>query len=313
MAEDRPRPRPRLAAALAAGRAQAQRLRAGAPVTEVQSTRHHDEATDEFTQAEAAVQGGAPLWRREWAVTIARATERSARAAQDEALLARTQALLDNLRAQDEAEIAPERARLRAAGFEAEAVRAAIAARPVPERDGFVRRLLKVDQVPERVTVRPAGMVHYLPTPLDAALDLCRFVEPGDVFCDIGSGLGYVTMLVSLLTGAETRGVEYDPAYHEWAVARAEELGIERVLYAQGDARFADYDGVTVMYFYDTFRGGFLEEMVVRMRERADVGPLTVISRGQSNPILEAVPWLEEVTRTRSGLLVLRAETPAMA
>lgn len=302
---DGPR-RPRLSDALAAGRAQARRLQAGVPVTEQIPTNRLAEARAELEEGERVGASPAPLWRREWAVTVARAAERTAGAAGEEDMRARAVRLQDILHDQDEAEIGPVREALAAGGFEAEAFRAAVAARVPHERDPFVRRLLKVDRVPERVTERPAGMVHYVASPLDATLEICRFVSPEDLFCDVGSGLGLVTMLVRLLTGARTRGVEYDPAYHAWAEARAAELGIDRIEYVQGDARFADYSGVTVLYFYDTFRGGFLEEMVVRMKEIADAGPLTVISRGMSSPVLEAVPWLEVVARPPSELVVLR-------
>ncbi|MCA9550402.1 MAG: class I SAM-dependent methyltransferase [Myxococcales bacterium] len=301
------RPRSKLAAAMAAGREQGRRLTPGRPITDHVPTGGLADAELSLAEVEQAVAGGAPLWRREWAVTVARAAQRAGRTAGDDALVARAVALQDALHEQDEREIGPIRESLRAQGFPADAFRAVLDACPTHERDPLVRRLLRVDRVPERVTDKPAGMVHYVASPLDAVLEICRWVGPDDVFCDVGSGLGLVTMLVALITGAEARGVEYDPAYHAWAEARAAELGIPRLRYVQGDARYADYTGVTVLYFYDTFRGTLLEELFVRLQPLAEAGPLRIISRGHSNPVLEAVPWLKVVSRGVAELLVMEA------
>ena len=64
-------------------------------------------------------------------------------------------------------------------------------------------------------------MVFYQPTPARHILHLitASAFSQGDVFVDLGSGLGHVALLASMLTGVRSLGIEVDPAY----VASAQE------------------------------------------------------------------------------------------
>jgi len=54
---------------------------------------------------------------------------------------------------------------------------------------------------------RRQEMIAYRPTPAHAILELIKDANlcQDDVFCDLGSGLGHVVMLVALLSGARHR------------------------------------------------------------------------------------------------------------
>src|SRR5262249_25636914 len=58
-------------------------------------------------------------------------------------------------------------------------------------------------------------MVPYQPTPARIILEIVKQtnLDPHDIFVDIGSGLGVVTTLVSLLSGAASIGIEVQPSY----------------------------------------------------------------------------------------------------
>ena len=66
-------------------------------------------------------------------------------------------------------------------------------------------------------------MIYYQKTPARIIFELIKRADfqPGDVFYDLGSGFGQVTMLVNLLTSVVSKGVEFEPAYCKYAKSRA--------------------------------------------------------------------------------------------
>src|SRR5262249_9623769 len=75
--------------------------------------------------------------------------------------------------------------------------------------DTLVAGILSTDRVVEDGPVElDPEMVPYQPTPARLILVLIQQIRPTerDVFVDVGSGLGTVPMLVSLLTGARAVG-----------------------------------------------------------------------------------------------------------
>ncbi len=255
-------------------------------------------------EAEAKVDG--TLWERDWASTALRSVERSLDGAALEALHPRIDRIAKRLDEADEREIGPLRGALAAGTFGAKDFLAALDDCPPYQWDAFTRRLLLVHHVPVRETERPPMMVHYLPSPLDAILAIAEILSPEDVFYDIGSGLGLVTMLVAWISGARAKGVEYEPAYHRRAVELAEQLRMPRVEYIQSDARAVDYADGTVFYVYDTFRGPILEEMIEVLSHQRARG-IRVVSRGKSTPVFEQVSWLRKRGELESQLTLFTA------
>ena len=84
-------------------------------------------------------------------------------------------------------------------------------------------------------------------------------VGPDDVFIDIGSGMGKVTTLARVLTGARVRGIEY---------VRAGGLAprLDGVEYVHGDARKAPLDDGTVFFLYAPFTGALRREVFATSR-----------------------------------------------
>lgn len=264
-----------------------------------------------MADAERRFTEDSPLWVREWVATAARGILKTATEADDTDLADRARSMQSRLHEADEAQIAPIRNQLIDGGLGPKAFRAELMSWPVHERDAFVRRLLCVDHVPERVTERPAGMVHYVVSPLDAVLALADLLAPEDVFYDIGSGLGFVTMLLSWLTEARIVGVEYEPAYHERAEALAAQLGFTSIEYVQGDARHFDYDDGTIFYFYDSMRGELLDELLLRFEQVALRRRIRIVSRGHSTAPLAKVPWLRMALQGPQELMIFESTHPA--
>ncbi len=304
---EEPKTRLNLVAAMNRGKRQGGLRFGQTPVTDIMGSSHLRDARDAMSEAEAKFTDGAPLWVREWVATAARGILKTGLEAGDTDLVGRAKSLQARLHTADEAEIGPIRDRLIAGELGPKAFRAELLSWPVHERDAFVRRLLSVDHVPQRRTERPAGMVHYVVSSLEAVLALADLLEPEDVFYDIGSGLGFVTMLLSWLTEARIVGVEYEPAYHERAQALAGQLGFTNIEYIQGDARHLDYDQGTIFYFYDSMRGTLLDELLLKFEQVALRRTIRVVSRGHSIKPLRAVPWLRAIVQGPEELVIFES------
>jgi len=137
-------------------------------------------------------------------------------------------------------------------------------------------------------------MVFYQPTPtrhilrLIAACELCE----GDVLVDLGSGLGHVPLLVSLLTGVECVGIEAEAAYVWSALECAESLNLSKVRFVHEDARTADLSDGTVVYLYTPFTGSILADVLGRLRRESLGRRIRVCSLGPCTETVAQEGWL---------------------
>jgi len=166
--------------------------------------------------------------------------------------------------------------------------------------DMFFNGLLRIDVAPREQREREPEMVFYQPTPVRVVLELVERTDVGkdDVFYDLGSGLGQVIILVNLLTGARTRGVEFEPAYCEYARQCAQRLNLSRVEFINLDAREADYAEGTVFFLYTPFEGGMLQEVLGRLRDEARKRPIKVCTYGPCTRQVFERGWLRCVGRS---------------
>lgn len=172
-------------------------------------------------------------------------------------------------------------------------LRAALVDVPPRERDAWVDRVLGLDAIPPDGPELPRGCVPYLPSSVDTLLRAIELadVRSGDVFVDVGSGVGRVITLVHLLTGADTIGVEIQPALVERSRATAAALNACGVSVLAGDA--ADLVGRvsagSVFFLYCPFSGARLERVLDGLE------PITrerVIRVCSVDLPLPARPWL---------------------
>ena len=115
-------------------------------------------------------------------------------------------------------------------------------------------------------------------------------VSVEDVVVDLGSGMGKVAILASLLTGATARGVELQPELVARSRAAAARAGAARATFEQGDAREARVDDGTVFFLYAPFRGPVMAEVLGRLRALAQRRPIVVAALGVDVEL--AAPWL---------------------
>lgn len=175
---------------------------------------------------------------------------------------------------------------------------------PVPENrrdplgydclDVFVDGLLDMDSAPEETRDLESGMIGYQATPARVILDLIEHAQlrADDVFYDVGAGLGRVVLLTALLSAAQVKGIEFEPAYCTYAQQRAQSLHLSRVSFVNVDARQADYADGTIFFLYTPCAGCMFQEVIDRLHGEACVRPITIATYGPCTERVAQQPWL---------------------
>jgi hypothetical protein len=159
--------------------------------------------------------------------------------------------------------------------------------------DIFINGLLASEPLPEATLAPQPEMVFYQQTPARIIFQLATVIKREDAFVDIGSGLGQVAILVNLLTGATTKGIEYEPAYCAYAKSCAEQLNLTNVEFINADARDADYSHGTVFFLYTPFTGSILQEVLHRLQQEAHNKTIRIFTYGPCSPIVAEQDWLK--------------------
>ena len=125
-------------------------------------------------------------------------------------------------------------------------------------------------------------IVFYQPTPVRHILHLiaATALSEDDVFVDLGSGMGHVPLLVSMVTGARSLGIEVQEAYVASARECAQSLHLSRVRFIPQDAREADLSSGTVFYLYSPFNGSILTDVLNALRMESTRRPIKICSLG---------------------------------
>ena len=147
---------------------------------------------------------------------------------------------------------------------------------------------------PETSPPLPPEMIHYEPTPARVILDLVDHGQlgPDDVFFDLGSGLGQVALLVNLLTGIPSRGIEYQA--HLWRQSEriAHSFGTVNVAFVCADARDADFSEGTSFFLFSPFKGRLLRDVLTKLRDEAQRRPISVYTYGPCTADVYQQTWL---------------------
>jgi hypothetical protein len=160
--------------------------------------------------------------------------------------------------------------------------------------DVFINGLLSDQPLPEASKARDPEMVFYQQTPARIVFELAdrAHLTPGNMFFDIGSGLGHVPILVNLLTGANTRGIEYEPAYYDYATACALKLNLANVAFINTTAQNGNYAGGAVFFMYTPFEGHMLQQMLEILRKESLNRTIRVFTYGPCSPYIAQQNWL---------------------
>jgi hypothetical protein len=173
--------------------------------------------------------------------------------------------------------------------------------------DELVSGVLQLRE-PDGAGVHPGHeMVFYQPTPVRHILQMIRVSGLGadDVLVDLGSGLGHVALLATMLTGCVSHGIEVEGAYVACARGCAESLGVSRVKFVHEDARIADLSAGTVFHLYTPFTGTLLANVLERLRNKSVSRPIRICTLGPCAAVVAEAPWLVANGRTDVGQIAL--------
>ena len=173
--------------------------------------------------------------------------------------------------------------------------------------DIFINGLLTYRDIPVETKDREPEMVFYQKTPAGIVFELVKKAafQPTDVFYDLGSGLGQVTILVNLLASVVSKGVEFEPAYCRYAKACAADLNLSQVHFINADARYTDYSSGTVFFMYTPFEGEMLRDVLYNLQREAKSRKIRVFTYGSCTPELTRQHWLWQINDIQNDLVEL--------
>jgi hypothetical protein len=99
--------------------------------------------------------------------------------------------------------------------------------------------------------------------------------------------------MVGLLTAAQVKGIEYEPAYCAYAQERADSLHLSGATFVNVDARHADYTDGTVFFLYTPFTGRLLQDVVAKLAEVARQRTITLATYGACTRDVAQQSWLQ--------------------
>jgi len=161
--------------------------------------------------------------------------------------------------------------------------------------DDLISGVLQFEEPDAAHISKHPEQVFYQPTPARHIFHLIRLtaLTASDVLLDLGSGLGHVSLLVSVCTPARSIGIELEAAYVERAKQCAESLNLTNVRFLQQDARVADLSTGTVYYLYTPFLGSILSDVLNRLKCEAATRRIRICSYGPATSVIAGESWLE--------------------
>jgi hypothetical protein len=174
-------------------------------------------------------------------------------------------------------------------------------------RDELVSGILQIREPNEAHLLHEPEMVLYQPTPVRHILHLIMSsaLSEADGFVDLGSGLGQVALLASMLTGVQSLGIEVEAAYVASAQECAQSLHLSRVRFIHDDARSADLSSGTVFYLYSPFTGSILANILKRLRKESTRRPIKICTLGPCTCTVAQESWLQASALPHPGQITV--------
>lgn len=173
--------------------------------------------------------------------------------------------------------------------------------------DIFINGLSLFQPMPEQSKALEPEMVYYQKTPARVIFEMVEKIpfRKEDVFFDLGSGLGQVAILVNLLAGITVRGIEFEPAFCDYARDCAAELNLSNVTFINVDARKADYTEGTIFFMFTPFRGEILQAVLAALRKESLKRKIKIITYGPCTAQVALQNWLEPITPLADNVYTL--------
>ncbi len=174
-------------------------------------------------------------------------------------------------------------------------------------RDELLSGVLQLREPSQPNLPLSSEMVFYQPTPVRHILYLiaATALAEDDFFVDVGSGLGHVSLLVSMVTGARSVGIEVQAPYAASARECAQSLHLSRVRFIPQDAREADLSRGTVFYLYSPFNGSILTAVLSALRMESTRRSIRICSLGPCTSTVAKETWLKANTPPDTGRITV--------
>jgi len=162
-------------------------------------------------------------------------------------------------------------------------------------RDDFIASIFQHSDPGDVSSLGSREMIAYQPTPVRHVLHLLKTVtlSADDLFVDLGSGMGHVPLMMSMLAGVRSLGIEIEPAYVANAERCARTLQLGNASFVAADARDADFSKGTIFYLYSPFTGSILDQVLGHLRKQSLKRPIKLCSLGPCTCTLAKEGWLK--------------------
>jgi len=171
--------------------------------------------------------------------------------------------------------------------------------------DVFLNKLLSANPINETKKELEPGMVFYQKTPARIIVELSKKLSPGDVFFDIGCGVGQVAILVNIISDAKAIGIEFEPSFCNYAKEVASKFDLANVEFINEDARKIDYSEGNIFYLYTPFIGKMLEDVLVLLEKVALSKPIKIFTYGPCSTKIARHHWLSCINGNADNVNVL--------
>jgi Histone methylation protein DOT1 len=170
---------------------------------------------------------------------------------------------------------------------------------PKEDRDEWIDEVLALDPIPPDDGL-PRGAVPYLPCGVAEIMAMIQEVQlrADDTFVDVGSGLGRVSILAHLFSGARAHGIEIQKHLAYRSMETARDLKLDAVTFEHGNAA-ETMPEATVYFFYSPCNGEMLQRVMERMHAVALKHPIRICTVDLRLP---DVAWLVEKETPFSAL-----------
>ncbi len=161
--------------------------------------------------------------------------------------------------------------------------------------DLLINGIIPFSNIPIQTRDLEPDMIYYQKTPARIVFGLTNQmqIKKEDVFFDLGAGLGQPAILINLLCGIKTTGIEFEPAFCVHATASARELQLSNVEFINIDARQANYSEGTVFFMFTPFKGEILLHVLKMLRKESLMRKITIITYGPCTTTVAEQDWLD--------------------
>jgi hypothetical protein len=188
------------------------------------------------------------------------------------------------------------------------AFRSALLAVAALDQDAWVDVALGLAPPPDDGPGLPSECVPYLPCPIGAVLRALELAQAfsGDVFVDVGAGVGRALAVAALVTGCRAVGVEVQASLAGEARRTLGRLRLTNAEMLEGDA--AALPGISregsVFFLYCPFSGERLQRLLAELRAISSTREISICCVDLPLPPLD---WLEPVAPPAGDLTVYRS------